>query len=691
MTTRIIKPDPLTGTLIFALTLMVFLLSPVRQVTDSRYSMLLTQSLLERGSFRLDHYALPRHEPEWDKTFFKHGDYRLEASRGHVYYYLPPGSSVLSAPFVALLNLFGLSAVGDGNAYDHQGEVQSEALLAAFLMATLSCLFFYTARLMLPTKWSVWVTLGGALGTQVYSTASRALWSHTWGILLLGVVVFLLLRLEARRRAPSPVLLASLLAWLFFIRPTFAVSILAISVYLLLFQRRLFPLYAVTGALWLTGFVLYAWTHFGQLLPSYYLVNRLDPAYFPEGLAANLFSPSRGLLIYVPTLLFVAFILVRHRHRLVHRRLVWLSLIIIAADVSVVSAFPVWWAGHCFGPRFMTGSVPWFVLLGTLALRASLTWRDERAAGSPASWRAQLAFGAALLALSFFINANGAIRQATWDWNEGPPLNIDLDPARAWDWRQPQFLAGYLPTPRRASREHGRAGTASLASERGSWSGRGGADAGGREVERGDPAADFFLSLEFQETGYLVYLLHKAAYGDLPGTPVPVRLADFLRDMREVGQGIVFGRDGWRQKLEANRQAFAEGFTSRPEFIARHPPSMTPEAFVNALNANSGGALSRAEWDTLVSELKEGVKTRAQALRAVAEDPDMQRREFNRAYVLMQYFAYLRRDPDAGPDTDFGGYNFWLSKMDEFGGDYRRAEMVRAFIQSDEYRKRFGQ
>lgn len=662
MITRVIKLEALPGLLIFALTLIVFLLSPVRQVTDSRYSMLLSQSLLDRGSFQLDHYALPRHEPEWDRTFFKHGDYRLEASRGHVYYYLPPGTSVLSTPFVALLNLFGLSAVGDDNAYDHQGEVQIEALLAALLMAALSCLFFYTARLVLPTGWSVLVALGGALGTQVYSTASRAMWSHTWGILLLGIVVFLLLRREVRQRGFSPVLLASLLSWLYFIRPTFAVSILAISVYLLLCQRHLFPRYAVTGALWLMLFVLYSWTHFGQLLPSYYLVSRLEPYHFREALAANLFSPSRGLLIYVPILLFVAFLLVRHRRQLVQRRLVWLSLVIIAADVSVVSAFPQWWAGHCFGPRFMTGSVPLFVLLGTLGLRASLKWRDEHAANLPASWRAQSAFSGALLVLSVFINANGAIQQATWDWNEGPPLNVDLYPERVWDWRQPQFLAGYLPTPRRAS----------------------------PPLEDGDPSAAFFLSVEFQETGYLVYLLHKAAYGNIPGTPVPVRLAEFLPDASEIGQGVLVGRDGWPQKLEANKQAFAAGFTARPRFANAYPQSITPEAFVDALNANSGGALSQAERDTLVSELKAGVKTRAQALRAVAEDPDMQRQEFNRAFVLMQYFAYFRRDPDTGPDKDFEGYNFWLGKLNEFGGDHGRAEMVKAFIQSAEYRKRLG-
>ena len=60
-------------------------------------------------------------------------------------------------------------------------------------------------------------------------------------------------------------------------------------------------------------------------------------------------------------------------------------------------------------------------------------------------------------------------------------------------------------------------------------------------------------------------------------------------------------------------------------------------------------------------------------------------REFNRAFVLMEYFGYLRRDPDSS------GFQFWLAKLNSFGGDFRRAEMVKAFITSTEYRQRFGQ
>jgi len=66
--------------------------------------------------------------------------------------------------------------------------------------------------------------------------------------------------------------------------------------------------------------------------------------------------------------------------------------------------------------------------------------------------------------------------------------------------------------------------------------------------------------------------------------------------------------------------------------------------------------------------------------------------EFNRAFVLMQYFGYLRRNPNDAPESglNFDGYNFWLNKLDSFNGDFVQAEMVKAFITSVEYRKRFG-
>jgi N-acetylneuraminic acid mutarotase len=210
------------------------------------------------------------------------------------------------------------------------------------------------------------------------------------------------------------------------------------------------------------------------------------------------------------------------------------------------------------------------------------------------------------------------------------------------------------------------------------------------DVKRVNVSAAFFLSIEFQQTGYLVYRLYKTAYGNLPNAPVPIKFSEFLPDSQEISQGVIVGETGWETVVENNKQAFADDFVNRPQFISAYPSSMSAADFVDALNANAGSVLTQTERDRLVSDLSSGAQTRPQVLHAVAENPQLITNEFNRAFVLMQYFGYLRRDPNSGPDTDFTGYNFWLNKLNQFNGNYLDAEMIKAFITSSEYRQRFG-
>ena len=100
--------------------------------------------------------------------------------------------------------------------------------------------------------------------------------------------------------------------------------------------------------------------------------------------------------------------------------------------------------------------------------------------------------------------------------------------------------------------------------------------------------------------------------------------------------------------------------------------------------------MAQSERDQLVNDLTAGAKTRSQVLRAIAEHPNLVNSEFNRAFVLMQFFGYLRRNPNDLPDTDYTGYDFWLTKLNQFGGNFQNAEMVKAFLSSTEYRLRFG-
>jgi len=169
-----------------------------------------------------------------------------------------------------------------------------------------------------------------------------------------------------------------------------------------------------------------------------------------------------------------------------------------------------------------------------------------------------------------------------------------------------------------------------------------------------------------------------------------------MTDAQRLGRNVIVGpTTGWEAQLNANKVAFFTGWVQRPDFLARYPVGMSAADFVNTLNATGGFPLTQAERDALVSQLSANNTTpgRATALRAVAENALLKQRETNRAFVLMQYHGYLRRDPNEAPEQnlDFTGYNHWLGKLNEFNGNFVQAEMVKAFISSTEYRRRFGQ
>jgi len=224
-----------------------------------------------------------------------------------------------------------------------------------------------------------------------------------------------------------------------------------------------------------------------------------------------------------------------------------------------------------------------------------------------------------------------------------------------------------------------------------------GTDAACIDLKRVNVSAAFFLSIEFQQTGYLVYKMNKAAFGNLSGKPVPVRRETFMPDTRTISNGVIVGTPGWEETLNANKNSFALAFVQRPQFQNLYPAAMTAAEFVDQLNTNAGSVLSSSERDQLISVLggtpADPVK-RASVVRSIGENANLHQQEFNKAFVLMQYFGYLRRNPDdpgfdGNPDPNFNGFNFWLNKLNEFNGNFVQAEMVKAFIVSIEYGQRF--
>jgi YVTN family beta-propeller protein len=187
---------------------------------------------------------------------------------------------------------------------------------------------------------------------------------------------------------------------------------------------------------------------------------------------------------------------------------------------------------------------------------------------------------------------------------------------------------------------------------------------------RNGVSAAFFVENEFQQTGYFVYRLYKATFGRQP------TFGEFGPDRSRVVDG---------PNLEANKQALVNDWVARTAFTAAaaYPVTMTNTEFVNKLYDTAGLSPYTAERQQQIDAMTLAGRTRAQVLRDVIETAELVNREYNPAFVRMQYFGYLQRNPDPG------GEAFWLDVVNNRVANNYRA-MVCAFITSTEYQQRFG-
>ena len=205
-----------------------------------------------------------------------------------------------------------------------------------------------------------------------------------------------------------------------------------------------------------------------------------------------------------------------------------------------------------------------------------------------------------------------------------------------------------------------------------------GADAGCAERRTINVSAAYFFSIEFSQTGGLVDGLYRASFGRRP------TFTEFMPDTALVARNVIVGKTNWAQILEENKQAFIDAWLQRPAFQSAFG-GLTDAAYVDALISHTGVSFSQNERDALVNGLANGASTRAQVLRQIAENETFVAAKRNERFVMMQYFGYLRREPDAD------GFAYWLNKLNQFNGNFEQAEMVRAFLVSTEYRRRFAQ
>jgi hypothetical protein len=190
---------------------------------------------------------------------------------------------------------------------------------------------------------------------------------------------------------------------------------------------------------------------------------------------------------------------------------------------------------------------------------------------------------------------------------------------------------------------------------------------GNTACDRIEVSSAFFRSEEFQTRGYFIYRFY-SVLGRIP------RYSGFIPDFAKV-MGFISAT-----QLEANKAAFVDEFMARQEFQTKYGSLTSPTAYVDALLQTVGlpNHPSRGTW---ITALTNQTMTRGQVLRALVESTEVYNKYFNEAFVVMQYFGYLRRDPDIL-------YLQWIQTLSQNNGDYRT--MVSGFLNSIEYRRRFG-
>ncbi len=417
--------------LLFALILGVYV-SKVHTttLTDTAFTVHTSLSLIKEGNIDLDEFPYAQ---------------GVDVN-GHRYNYYPYGTSVLITPAVALVDQV-LERFQLLDLYEHLKAtedwllVENISLVIASLLTALTALVIYAmGRLTLDIPRALGLTFIFAFCTSAWSTASRDLWSHTGSMLMLSLALYLIL---LARDKPKLVQFAALpLAFAYVIRPTNSISIVLLTVYVALTHRKYLPHFLLWAAVVAIPFFALNLSLFDSFLPFYFQAQRLTTnSHFVEALTGNLVSPARGLLIYSPVFLFVAYGVLLKIKQKTFERLDGFLLAIIVLHWMAISYFSRTWAGASFGPRLFVDMLPYltYFLIPVLA--------QLKAPKTAGQWVLAAVFAILVLA-SLFVNYRGGTQRATWDWSMAF-LNvvdsIDDAPRRVWDWSDPQFWRGLRP------------------------------------------------------------------------------------------------------------------------------------------------------------------------------------------------------------------------------------------------------
>ena len=479
------------GLYLFVAVWLVYSVCPPFLSYDSYWTTATAVSLIEHGTTMVDRFApgAPAAAAYGLECVPPEGAPRKHAwpdgcpAGGHWYNFYFPGTAVLAAPVMLLMKVAvtligplaprtGFFARAEVSAFLAGDLLRGRPLTELWCASTFGALAAWTqyhiALRFLDRAAALALALLFAFGTAEWSVASRNLYPHGLTVLLVSGALWCLLKsgtdgsperirkrdvhsaigstaLPGRRRAPWDTLVSPqcaeqdprafgwaglLLALSFTVRPSNAIVCAAIAAWVAIHRRKhlaRFVLWAAPVAAVFFGY--YAWARHG-LLPLY-VKAAIEPISPLEGAAMYLFSPSRGLLIYMPlTVVSLAGAAAAWRRRWQYP----LSRYLIAAAAIESCLIFGAWQGHGFGPRYFADLTPLFLLFLIPAIQR---WRETRG-----GLRRALAAGFLVLAAwGVFTNARGATSIAANQWS-ALPRDVNTATWRVWDWSDPQFLRG---------------------------------------------------------------------------------------------------------------------------------------------------------------------------------------------------------------------------------------------------------
>ncbi len=446
-----------SAALLFGVVFVSYVLCPVAQSADSFWTVPVMLSVLSTGHTALDEYPQLLREKNYHGVECVTADYHVIPTSGthgcpagsHYYYWYPIATPLLALPLMAAadtavrivgpaaLHLAGAHIGPVARAFLQRDYLAShllvEVLLSSIITALTTVLLFLTARLYLGVGGAIVLALVFAFGTSAWSTASRALWQHGPAMLMLALALYLL-SLAASRPALLPWTAAPLML-AYFIRPTSSLVLALVGAYMFIHHRDRFWKWLLLAVVTAAPFLAYNLYVYHRPLQSYFTLGLFlaptagNMGHILTAFAGHILSPSRGLLIFSPFLLFslAGIWLSFRRHWMTP--LVYYLAAALALHWIIISDFLYWTAGYCYGPRLFADVLPlflFFLIPAFLWLRLD----EPRRLLSAAFYLCVL--------ISVLIHYRGAAYWAPYEWNASQPDMIQ----HAWDWRDPQFLRG---------------------------------------------------------------------------------------------------------------------------------------------------------------------------------------------------------------------------------------------------------